>query len=163
MNPFKLIKLSYTCLIISNQASSCPAFGPSHWPSVIVVFGFWGWMEKVPVIDLVFFAAGFELLLLPYDPPPSVCCLVSWPVCWLVCRSYGRRSVIIFWKGGKLHFNALEFRSTCLLTEKLTKPFYFCRRIDEASQMPETTQEDSSFKRKLSKREKKALKKQVNI
>ena len=25
-------------------------------------------MEKVPVIDLVFFAAGFELLLLPYDP-----------------------------------------------------------------------------------------------
>ena len=98
-----------------------------------------------------------------WPPPLSVCWLVSWPVCWLVCRSFGRRSVIIFWKGGKLHFNALEFRSTCLLTEKLTKPFYFCRRIDEASQMPETTQEDSSFKRKLSKREKKALKKQVNI
>ena len=78
MNPFKLIKLSYTCLIISNQASSCPAFGPSHWPSVIVVFGFWGWMEKVPVIDLVFFAAGFELLLLPYDPPP--CPSVGWSV-----------------------------------------------------------------------------------
>jgi hypothetical protein len=30
------------------------------------------------------------------------------------------------------------------------------RRIDEASQMPQPTQEDSSFKRKLSKREKKA-------
>ena len=34
------------------------------------------------------------------------------------------------------------------------------RRIDEASHMPQPTQEDSSFKRKLSKREKKALKKQ---
>lgn len=37
---------------------------------------------------------------------------------------------------------------------------FLLRRIDEASQMPQPTQEDSSFKRKLSKREKKALKKQ---
>ena len=37
---------------------------------------------------------------------------------------------------------------------------FLLRRIDEASQMPQQTQEDSSFKRKLSKREKKALKKQ---
>ena len=36
---------------------------------------------------------------------------------------------------------------------------FLLRRIDEASQMPATTQEDSSFKRKLSKREKKDLKK----
>ena len=32
--------------------------------------------------------------------------------------------------------------------------------MDEASHMPKPTQEDSSFKRKLSKREKKELKKQ---
>ena len=37
---------------------------------------------------------------------------------------------------------------------------FLLRRIDEASHMPQPTQEDSSFKRKLSKREKKALKKQ---
>jgi len=37
---------------------------------------------------------------------------------------------------------------------------FLLRRIDEASHMPKPTQEDSSFKRKLSKREKKALKKQ---
>merc|ERR1719193_1593050 len=34
---------------------------------------------------------------------------------------------------------------------------FLLRRIDEASHMPQPTQEDSSFKRKLSKREKKAL------
>lgn len=34
------------------------------------------------------------------------------------------------------------------------------RRIDEMSRMPEPTKEDSSFKRKLSKREKKQLKKE---
>merc|ERR1719328_110584 len=37
---------------------------------------------------------------------------------------------------------------------------FLLRRIDEASHMPTPTQEDSSFKRKLSKREKKAQKKQ---
>ena len=36
---------------------------------------------------------------------------------------------------------------------------FLLRRIDEASHMPTPTQEDSSFKRKLSKREKKELKK----
>ena len=37
---------------------------------------------------------------------------------------------------------------------------FLLRRIDEMSRMPEPTKEDSSFKRKLSKREKKQLKKQ---
>ena len=37
---------------------------------------------------------------------------------------------------------------------------FLLRRIDEASLIPKPTQEDSSFKRKLSKREKKELKKQ---
>merc|ERR1719411_1536187 len=37
---------------------------------------------------------------------------------------------------------------------------FLLRRIDEHSNMPQPTQEDSSFKRKLSKREKKELKKQ---
>merc|ERR1719232_1713943 len=37
---------------------------------------------------------------------------------------------------------------------------FLLRRMDEASHMPKPTQEDSSFKRKLSKREKKELKKQ---
>ncbi|QQP51616.1 Uncharacterized protein FKW44_013036 [Caligus rogercresseyi] len=40
---------------------------------------------------------------------------------------------------------------------------FLLRRIDEASRMPEPTKEDSSFKRKLSKREKKQLKKQGKI
>ena len=40
---------------------------------------------------------------------------------------------------------------------------FLLRRIDEASRMPEPTKEDSSFKRKLSKREKKQLKKQEKI
>ncbi len=35
--------------------------------------------------------------------------------------------------------------------------------MDEMSRMPEPTKEDSSFKRKLSKREKKQLKKQEKI
>ena len=38
---------------------------------------------------------------------------------------------------------------------------FLLRRIDEMSRMPEPTKEDSSFKRKLSKREKKQLKKQA--
>ena len=37
---------------------------------------------------------------------------------------------------------------------------FLLRRIDEASHIGKPTQEDSSFKRKLSKREKKELKKQ---
>ena len=37
---------------------------------------------------------------------------------------------------------------------------FLLRRIDEVSQMPVATKEDSSFKRKLSKREKKEQKKQ---
>lgn len=37
---------------------------------------------------------------------------------------------------------------------------FLLRKIEEESQMPKPTPEDSSFKRKLSKREKKALKKQ---
>ncbi|XP_040583955.1 afadin [Lepeophtheirus salmonis] len=40
---------------------------------------------------------------------------------------------------------------------------FLLRRIDEASRMPEPTKEDSSFKRKLSKREKKQLKKQEKM
>ncbi|TRY77377.1 hypothetical protein TCAL_03845 [Tigriopus californicus] len=40
---------------------------------------------------------------------------------------------------------------------------FLLRRIDEASRMPEPSNEDSSFKRKLSKREKKQLKKQEKL
>lgn len=40
---------------------------------------------------------------------------------------------------------------------------FLLRRIDEASRMPEPSNEDSSFKRKLSKREKKQLKKQEKM
>ena len=40
---------------------------------------------------------------------------------------------------------------------------FLLRRMDEMSRMPEPTKEDSSFKRKLSKREKKQLKKQEKI
>ena len=40
---------------------------------------------------------------------------------------------------------------------------FLLRRMDEASRMPEPQQEDSSFKRKLSKREKKQLKKQEKL
>lgn len=54
------------------------------------------------------------------------------------------------------HWSILSLLSShCLLLGR-----FLLRRIDEASLIPRATQEDSSFKRKLSKREKKELKKQ---